>query len=84
MRAFASGVQQLVIEKGAEEQQKTKVENGGEKKKGRKGKDRGGVLKGKVASICGPACLEWYVADFTFLLMGVVNVSAGIKHTVHM
>ena len=42
---------------------------------GRRKKYSGAVLKGKIVSICGPACLEWYVADFAFLLLGMVNVS---------
>ena len=43
--------------------------------RGKKVRNKGGILKGKMVSICGPTCLEWYVADFAFLLMGMINVS---------
>ena len=52
------------------------MEGGKGKGRGRK-KGDGELLRGKMASIYGPTCLEWYVADLAFLMMGVVNVSGG-------
>ena len=52
---------------------------GGKEKGSRSKKGDGGLLRGKMASIYGPTCLEWYVADLAFLMMGVVNVSGGIS-----
>ena len=40
-------------------------------------------MKGKMVSISGPACLEWYVADFAFLLLGMINVSS-LTYNVHV
>ena len=64
VRCFASGVPWLME---------------GGKGKGSRSKKGDGALRGKMASIYGPTCLEWYVADLAFLMMGVVNVSGGAK-----
>ena len=67
VRDFASGVKYLMVETIDGEL----MGKGG----GRRKKDRGAIVKGKIVSVCGPACLEWYVADFAFLLLGMINVS---------
>lgn len=64
VRNFASGVKYLTEEEELKEQGVGRTKRNG-----------GAILKGKIVSICGPACLEWYVADFAFLLLGMVNVS---------
>lgn len=62
VRQFASGIRHLLTKACGDDFKRNR---------------RKGLVDGKMVSICGPACLEWYVADFAFLQLGMVNVSCN-------